>query len=167
MIRRLKSIPIQEAGENVPLAADVFEEDGRCYFIANCSIDADGSGGNPYNDPYFQPDTAYRYKGDALNPYKVPFIVLPSSLIQAVIPVVLGCRARMTNLKNGRSAEGIVGDVGPSKKLGECSCAMAEMVGMSGHPNHGGISDYNGVLYEWWPGEQTTINGITYPLQPS
>lgn len=167
LIHRLKSIPIEEKGQNVPLAVDVLQDGGRCFFVADCSIDADGSGGNPHNDPYFQPDTAYHYQGKSLNPYEVPFIVLPSSLIQAVQPVVLGCRARMTNLKNGMSAEGIVGDIGPTKKLGECSCIMAEMVGMSGNPNHGGTSDYNGVLYEWWPGEQTTIDGVTYPLQPS
>lgn len=166
MIRRLLSLPI--SGENTSiLAVDVLEEDGRDFFIADCDIDADGSGGNPYNDPYFQPDTAYHYQGKALNPYKVPFIVLPSSLVKAVAPVVMGCRARLTYLKTGKSSEGIVGDIGPTKKLGECSCIMAELVGMSGHPNHGGSSNYNDVLYEWWPGEQATINGITYPLQPS
>lgn len=166
MIRRLKSLPI--SGENTTiLAVDVLEEDGRDFFIADCDIDADGSGGNPYNDPYFQPDTAYHYKGEALNPYEVPFIVLPSSLIKAVRPVVLGCRSRLTYLPTGKSVEGIVGDIGPTKKLGECSVYMALMAGMSGNPNHGGTSNYNDVLYEWWPGEQATINGITYPLQSS
>lgn len=166
MMRRLKSLPIQQDGTPI-LAVDVLEEFGKCFFIADCDVDCDGSGGNPYNDPYFQPDTSYHLHGIALNPYEVPFIVLPSSLIAAVAPIVLGCKARMTYLRNGRSVECIVGDVGPSKKLGEASCHACSTVGMNPSPISGGEDDYNAVLFEWWPGVQTTIDGITYPLQPS
>jgi hypothetical protein len=165
--RRLLSLPISGEGTSI-LAVDVIIEpgDSSFAFIADCDIDADGSGGNPYNDPYFQPDTSYHYKGEALNPYVVPFGVLPSSVIKAVKPVVLGCYMEAHYYKTGITVAGIVGDVGPTKKLGEVSCRMAELLGMNPHPNHGGEDSYNGVLYRVWPGRVATIDGITYPLQP-
>lgn len=165
MTKRLLSLPIKGEGTSI-LAVDVLMDNGKVYFIADCDIDADGSGGNPYNDPYFQPDTSYHYQGKALNPYEVPFIVLPLSVIKAVRPAVLGCRARMTWLKNERFVDCIVGDVGPTKKLGEASCYAAGVVGMNPSPINGGEDDYSMVLFEFWPGVQTTIDGITYPLQP-
>lgn len=165
-MKRLLSLPIK--GENTPiLAVDVLMDGERVFFIADCDIDADGSGGNPENDPWFQPDTTYHYRGKALNAYKVPFIVVPPSIVKAVGPVVLGCRALMTYLKTGLSTECIVGDIGPSKKLGEASPQAALRVGMPASPIFGGEDDYSAVVYEIWPGESTTIDGIHYPLQPS
>lgn len=100
MIHRLLNLPIK--GENTSvLAVDVLKDGPKIFFVADCDVDADGSGGNPYHDPYFQPDTSYHLNGKALNPHKVPFIVVPSSIIKAVKPVVLGCRAKMTYLKTG------------------------------------------------------------------
>ncbi len=165
MITRLLSLPIQ--GEHTPiLAVDVLQEDGRLFFIADADIDNDGSGGNPEGDPYHQDDTTYHYQGKALNAYEVPFIVVPSSIIKAVPGIVLGCKARMTYIKTGLSTDCIVGDVGPSKKLGECSPCAASRVHMNASAISGGEDSYNGVCYDLWPGQQVTIDGITYPLQP-
>ena len=130
------------------------------------TIDADGSGGNPFDDPYFQPDTSYHHNGEALNPYTVPFIVLPPDLIRAVSPAVLGCKAKATNLANGISVDAIVGDVGPETKLGEASCLLAKLIGLSGHPNTGGTLNYDAIMYQFWPGKQICLNGIIYELQP-
>lgn len=166
MIERLLSLPIQGEHTSI-LAVDVLTELGKLFFVADLDVDCDGSGGNPDHDPYFHPDTSYHYQGEALNAYEVPFIVLPKSVINSVLPVVLGCRARITNLKTGQSTECVVGDVGPSKKLGEASPEACRRVGINGNPNTGGVDSYNGVLYEVWPGVPAVIDGITYPLQPS
>lgn len=166
MIQRLLSLPIK--GENTSiLAVDVLTDNGKLFFVADADIDADGAGGNPHHDPYFQPDTTYHLNGEALNPYEVPFIVLPPSIIRSVIPIVMGCRARMTYLKTGLSVDCIVGDVGPRTKLGEVSVCAAVRVNMNASPISGGEDDYNGVLYEVWPGQTTTIDGLFYPLQKS
>lgn len=141
--------------------------DGHCSMLADADIDCDGSGGNPDNDPYFQPGTTYHYQGKALNAYKVPFIVLPPSLIKGVAPVVLGCKARVLYRETGLIAYGIVGDVGPRTKVGELSVQMARRIGMPSNPNTGGTDDFRLCLYEWWPGQTVSIDGITYPLQPS
>ncbi len=166
MIRRLLSLPIR--GEHTPiLAVDVLTDDSGCvYFIADGDIDCDGSGGNPENDPYFQPDTTYHHNGVALDAYKVRFGVVPASIIKAVKGIVLGCKMKVTNLVNGKSAWGIVGDIGPSFKLGEISPAFANALGIPASPNTGGVDDYNALLYELWPGEAIQLDGVKYGLQP-
>lgn len=164
-MKRLLSLPIR--GEHTPiLAVDVLDDDGHIFFVADCDIDCDGSGGNQDHDPYFQPDTTYHHQGKALNAYTVPFIVVPASIIKSVPGIVLGCRAQMTYLKTGLSTECIVGDIGPSFKLGEASPQAARRVGMPSSPINGGEDDYNAVLFELWPGSQTEIDGVRYKLQP-
>lgn len=165
MIKRLTSLLIKGEQTTIP-AVDVLEEDGRVFFVADADIDCDGSGGNPEHDPWFQPDTTYHHDGKALNAYKVPFIVVPPSIIKLTRPAVLGCLARLTYIKTGKSTDCIVGDIGPKFKLGECSPCAATRVGIPPSPVNGGVSDYNLVAYEIWPGEMATIDGITYALQP-
>jgi|SRR6516164_7474254 hypothetical protein len=138
----------------------------RLEWTANMAIDCDGSGGNPDNDPYYQPDTSLHYNGKALNAYEVPFIVVPPAVINCVKPVVLGCMAVVVNLKNGMATQAVVGDVGPSSKIGEASCYCAELVGLDGNPNHGGC-DENCIRYMIFPGEAAEVDGVTYKLQPS
>lgn len=165
MTRRLLNFPVSDGGKIK--APDIFREpDGSYWFIAKFAVDCDGSDGNPDHDPYFQPDTSYHYQGEALGAYHVPFIVLPPQVIKAVAPVVLGCRAQATLLATGMASDAIVGDVGPSAKLGEGSPFLASAIGLDPNPNHGGTSDYNAVLFRFWPGIQITIGNITYPLQP-
>lgn len=169
MRRRLASINIQ--GENTPIkAVDVFEEDdGECWFIADCDINRDGLGenipGTPEYDPDFQPDTRYHYNGKPIDPYKVPGITLPDKLIQIVLPIVLGCKASMYYFETGIETDAIVNDSGPKYKLGEATPKAAKNVGMKASPTRGGEDDYNKVMFRWWPGKQVTIDGITYPLQ--
>ncbi len=165
-MKRLLSLPIR--GEHTPiLAVDVLEDDGRVFFVADCDIDGDGASGNLDNDPYFQPDTTYHHAGKALDAYKVPFIVVPPAIVRAVPGIVLGCLARLTYHKTGLSTECIVGDIGPSFKLGEASPQAAIRVGMPSSPIDGGDDDYNAVLFELWPGRVAMIDRVTYKLQPS
>lgn len=166
MIRRLTNLLIKGEGSKYP-AVDVLEEDGRVFFVADADIDCDGSGGNPDRDPYFQPDTTYHHNGKALNAYEVPFIVVPPAIIRLTKQTVLGCAARLTYAKTGKSCQCIVGDIGPTFKLGECSPAAAKLVGIPPSPVNGGVSDYDLVTYELWPGQVAKIDGITYALQRS
>ncbi len=169
MTHRLLNLPVTDGGK--VHAVDIFgEDDGSYWFIAKYAVDCDGGGTNPHNDPYFQPDTAYHYQGKPLVAEEVPFIVLPKTVVNAVRPIVLGCKASATVIKTGKTGSAIVGDLGPDlphAKLGEGSPKLAEDIGLDPNPNHGGTSDYNAVLFRFWPGEQVTIGGITYPLQAS
>lgn len=169
MRRRLASINIK--GENTPIkAVDVFvEDDGECWFIADCDINRDGLGenikGTPEYDPDFQPDTAYHFNGKPIDPYKVSGITLPTELIRKVIPVVLGCKASIYYFETELETPAIVNDIGPSFKLGEATPKAAYNIGMNPSPTKGGEDDYNKVMFRWWPGKQITIDDITYPLQ--
>jgi hypothetical protein len=94
---------------------------------------------------------------------KVPYVVTPPQLIGMVAPVVMGCRCVVTY--KGKSVEAIVGDIGPKSHAGEASMACAAALGINNNPKNGGVS--SGVYYEIFPGEQVTLDGVTYPLQPS
>lgn len=138
----------------------------RCCFFGDADIDADGSGGNPYNDPYFQPDTTYHFQGKALNSELTNFIVVPPVVVSGVAPVVLGCHARVTDFTTGKRAIAVVGDLGPTFKVGEVSIALARELGIPWHPVTGGLQEFR-FFYELWPGTPATVHGVTYTLQPS
>ncbi len=152
--------------EGVPIYASEFKGQLRMEWLANMTIDCDGSGGNPDNDPYFQDDTSLHHNGEALNAYEVPFIVVPPMIRNGVEPVVMGCQAMVLNTKNGLSTAAVVGDQGPSSKIGEASCECAQRVGLDGDPNSGGC-DENCILYEIFPGQPAVVDGITYTLAPA
>jgi hypothetical protein len=137
--------------------------DGSLTFLAGAMIDDDGSG-DPHNDPDFQARTSYRNGGRWLNADKDRYIVLPPEVILAVKPMVLGCRARVTNVKSGLSWYFIVGDVGPHEKIGEMSMSGAKALGIPDSPTSGGTTDAI-CVYEVWPGLPATLNGFTYALQ--
>jgi Fungal chitosanase of glycosyl hydrolase group 75 len=138
----------------------------RLQWDAGMTIDCDGSGGNPDNDPYFQPETSLKYKGKSLNAYEVPFIVVPPFVIGCVKPVVMGCMAVVINLEKGEVTQAVVGDCGPQKKIGEASCACAEEIGLDGDPNHGG-TEKKIIRYMIFPGIAAYVDGKQYELQPS
>lgn len=141
------------------------EEDGRVHFTADADVDCDGSGGNELDDPFFQADTTLHHDGKALNAELVPFIVVPKMVIVGVKGVVMGAQARVTNTHNNRSCLAVVGDLGPSRKIGEVSCQCARLLGLSGNPNIGGTDEHI-ILYEIWPGTPAVVDGVTYELQP-
>jgi hypothetical protein len=137
----------------------------RVEWVAKLAVCNDGSGGNPENDPCHQDQTAYWNNGKFLNPYEVPYIVVPPMIIEGVDPVVLGSQGTVVNLKNGLSTPAICGEVGPDEKLGEASVDAAERIGLSGSPNSGG-TDEKVILYAIWPGVPAQVDGISYKLQP-
>jgi hypothetical protein len=140
-------------------------ESGLVAFIGDMDIDCDGSGGNPDHDPYFQPDTTLHFKGKALNAYQVPFIVIPPVIAKRTREMVLGARACVTDLRTGRSTVAVVGDIGPSRKIGEASVECARRLGLPSNPNHGGVDIFT-IGYEITPGVGAEIDGVLYDLQP-
>lgn len=143
-----------------------FEPAKRCCFFGDADIDADGSSGNTYNDPYFQPDTTYHFKGKALNSETTKFIVVPPIVVSGVGPVVLGCHARVTDFRTGKRCLAVVGDLGPMFKVGEVSIAAARALDIPWHPVTGGLQEFC-FFYELWPGQPAAVDGVVYTLQPS
>jgi len=138
----------------------------RIEWLAKLAVCNDGSGGNPDNDPCHQDETAYYNNGDFLNPYKVPYIVVPPMIIEGVEPIVLGCQGVIINVKKGLSTPAICGEVGPDDKIGEASVEAAERLGLSGSPNSGG-TDLHEIAYAIWPGIPAIVDGKRYKLQGS
>lgn len=77
------------------------------------------------------------------------YIVVPPMLVQGVSGIVRGCKCAAT--WKGKRVFGVAGDLGPRKKNGELSIAMARALGLPSSPRNGG-SDVPDVLYEFWPG---------------
>lgn len=142
--------------------------DGHISFLADADIDCDGSGGNPDHDPYFQPDTTLHHAdGTALNAYTERFIVVPPAIVKGVPGIVMGCQAQVHYRASGSDCSAVVGDLGPSKKIGELSVACARKLHMPSNPNVGGEDDMRLVLYSLWPGVPAIVDDFTYRLQPS
>ncbi|WP_330214234.1 hypothetical protein [Pseudomonas sp. AM8] len=90
----------------------------------------------------------------------VPYIVVPSIIVQKTIGVVRGCLARVS--WNGRSVDCVVADKGPTNRIGELSIAAARALDIPDSPRSGGLNRPE-VLYELWPG----VPAPGFELQPS
>jgi hypothetical protein len=139
----------------------IWEHLGRVAFVADLDVDVDGSG-QSHGDPFFQPDTSLHRDGQPLNADVENFIVVPPVIVKGVGPVVLGCKAKVTDLRNGFFVDAVVGDIGPTRKTGEASRSVAVALGINPSPINGG-EDSPCILYELWPG----IPAPGYTLQPS
>jgi hypothetical protein len=152
--------------ENCPIYA--VEKFGvlRIEWVAKMAVCNDGTKANPEGDPHHCDETAYYNGGKFVDPYNVPYIVVPPLIIEGCDPTVLGCQGAIVNLKNGQSTPAGVFEIGPDEKLGEASCEAAGRVGLSSSPIDGGTDEHI-ILYAIWPGIAAVIDGITYKLQPS
>jgi hypothetical protein len=81
----------------------------------------------------------------------VIYIVLPGHWRAEAQGVVLGCRAKVEDIKTGKTAEAVVADFGPRAKLGEASIACARYFGVPSSPKNGG-TDERRFIYSFWPG---------------
>lgn len=88
------------------------------------------------------------------------FIVVPPLIVSLTRGIVRGSVCRVT--WKGKTAFGVVGDLGPRSKIGELSIAFARTLGMDSSPRTGGVSAAE-VTYEIWPG----VAAKNYTLQPS
>lgn len=96
-----------------------------------------------------------------LDSERVPFIVIPSPLIKAVWPAVIGCKALLVDTKTKKQVACVVGDVGPAKHLGEASIFAAKAIGIPSDPKRGGSSEHR-FNYVIWPG----VPAPGFVLQP-
>jgi|GEM_PF-920294 len=112
-----------------------------------------------YQWPDFSRDNPRRY----LDSESIPFIVVENYIRNRAKGVVLGCKARVTNLRNGRAVDCVVGDMGPLAKIGELSIAAAVALGLNGNPRTGGV-DAPSLKYELWPDVPAVVNGVTFEL---
>lgn len=139
--------------------------DGHVSWLADADVDCDGRNPNYDHDPYYQNDTTLHNNGEALDAYTEPYIVVPPLIIKAVVPIVMGCQARLTYRETGIRTDCVVGDVGPRQKVGEASVCACKTVGIPHNPNTGGESSFFMCLYELWPGHPALVNGVQYHLQ--
>lgn len=162
----MKQFQFASKGEGYTTTVFIHDQDDpiRVSFKGDLDVDCDGSGPNPFHDPYFQADTSLHHNGLAINANEVPGIVVPPMLRDMVHGIVLGCKARVTY--KGKSIDAVVFDIGPSRKLGEASTEAARRLGINTNPNNGGVDDPE-VLYEYWPGVPAVVDGIEYKLQPA
>lgn len=145
---------------------NIYEDDnGRCWMMADADIDSDGRNLNFDNDPYYQNDTTLHNNGQALDAYEERYMVLPKAAINGATGIVMGCQARVHYLRSGLIRTGVVGDQGPTFKVGELSVCYARDLAMPHNPKTGGESNFNMVIYEWWPGTPAVVDGYTYTLQ--
>ena len=83
---------------------------------------------------------------------RVIYIVLPSHWRALAKGVVLGCKAKVTDIKTNKSTLAVVADFGPKAKLGEASIACAKFFGVPSSPKNGG-TDEKRFVYQFWPDE--------------
>lgn len=144
----------------------VYEDsDNAVTYVAKAAIDSDG-GDNREGDPSWQAGTSLKHNGKPIDAESVPYVVVPPAIIHGVKGIVLGCEARVTDTRTGKSTFAVVADIGPRKKLGEVSVACAKAIGIPSSPITGGV-EIHVILYELWPGKAATLNGINYSLQPA
>ncbi len=151
-------------------SVDIYTSKDKSYvsFTSDLDICNDGSGSS-HGDPYHQSQTAYysggREGGKYLNADVDKYIVVPPQVRAKVPGVVMGCRGVVTNLKTKTSYLGVVGEIGPNNKTGECAYCLAKELNPMIEYNSG---DENEVyLYELWPGIPATVDGFIYKLQPA
>jgi hypothetical protein len=133
-------------------------------FTSNLDVCNDGSG-PPHGDPHHQSQTAYYNGGKYLNADKDCYIVTPPQIIEMVPGIVLGCLGRVTNLSSGIVHEGVVGDIGPDDKTGECAYCLAKKLNPAVTHNTGDLNKL--YLYEFWPGVPAVVGNREYALQAS
>jgi hypothetical protein len=139
-----------------------------CSFTSDLDICNDGCGPD-YDDPHHQAQTAYYSGGKEGNKYLNAdvdkYIVVPPQVRAKLPGVVMGCRGRVTNLKTQVTHEGVVGEIGPDDKTGECAYVLAKLLNPMIEHNCG---DENEVyLYELWPNVPAVDGNFTYKLQPA
>jgi Fungal chitosanase of glycosyl hydrolase group 75 len=137
-------------------------------FTSDLDICNDGCG-PPHGDPSYQSQTAYysggKEGGKYLNADVDRYIVVPPQVRAFVPGVVMGCYGKVTNLKTKVVQAGVVGEIGPDDKTGECAYCLAKKLNPHIEYNTG---DSNKVyLYELYPGVAARDGDFTYKLQPA
>lgn len=134
------------------------------WFVSDLDICNDGSGPS-HGDPSYQTQTAYYNGGKYLNADEDQYIVVPPQVRRMIVPVVMGCQARLTNMKTALWYPAMTGDIGPPDKTGEAAYCLAKKVNENVTYNSG---DRNQIyLYELWPDIPAKVNDKSYKLEPA
>jgi len=117
---------------------------------------------------YYVSATSYFHRGHKrtdplayVDSEKVIYIVLPSHWRKEAKGIVLGCKAEVRDIKNGKNTLAVVADFGPKAKCGEASIACAQFFGVPSSPKNGG-TDAKRFRYTFWPG----VAAAGFELQP-
>jgi len=117
--------------------------------------------------------TAYRWptkKEDTLDAYidseTIPYICVPPEIIAGVKGYVMGCKCIVRHRVSGKTASGMVADVGPRRKIGEISIEMARELGLNPSPRTGG-EDKPLLDYFIFPNIHARIGGDLVPMLSS
>lgn len=133
----------------------VYRAGGAVVWTSGMSIDCDGQPGSACNintDPYFQAQTAFNQSnGQPLKAEELPFVVIPlkSARWDYTTAGIRGGDLCVMVYKD-KYVFGVVGDLGPSARIGEGSYAAAAALGINPNPRSGGIG--SGVTYVVFPG---------------
>ncbi|HEY9676834.1 MAG TPA: glycoside hydrolase family 75 protein [Drouetiella sp.] len=114
--------------------------DSGVYLRSGMTVDADGSPRARQIDPDGQANTSMRYANNkSLNAEVVPYMVLPAGKYQQH-GIKLGDMVLVRNTDTGKMAVAVFGDVGPGRKSGEGSMALAAEIGLNPSPTRGGTT---------------------------
>jgi N-acetylmuramoyl-L-alanine amidase len=148
----------------------IYQKDDGKYVCFESDLDICNDGSGPsHGDPSYQSQTAYysggKDGGKYLNAEVDKYIVIPPQIREMVPPVVMGSKARLTNLITGVVSDGMTGEIGPDDMTGEAAYCLAKIINPAITHNSG---DKKGnYLYELWPGIPAVVDGFTYKLQPA
>lgn len=92
---------------------------------------------------------------------KIIYIVLPGHWRAEAKGIVLGCKAKVTDIKTKKTVDAVVVDFGPKAKIGEASIACAKFFGIPSSPKNGGTEEKR-FIYQFWPG----VAADGFELQP-
>ncbi|MEU4347195.1 glycoside hydrolase family 75 protein [Streptomyces sp. NPDC023838] len=125
-------------------------KNGAVFWKADLDVDCDGqttSACSRATDPWFQGDTAFHQSNDKpLNAEKLPYVVVPSSSsIWNYSSAGIRDGGVVAVVYNDKVEYAVVGDIGPSRIIGEASYATAKALGMNPDPCVGGAA--SGVTY--------------------
>ena len=151
--------------------ANVIRDDDRnlngkpsYFWFGDADNDVDGA---PYwhKDPSGQAGTRWTYNGKPINGDIIPFIVVPPQIIKMTPEILGGCIG--TAEYNGIVVPGVVGDSGPTSKIGEGSPALLRGLGLPALENGNGGLDTQEILYRIWPGvaARLEIGGEVYQFE--
>jgi hypothetical protein len=99
-----------------------------------------------------------------LDALTVPYAVPPGKVRRLCRGVLLGCKAKITDVVNGRSIECVTGDFS-GNRIGEASLFAARFFDPTLSARNG--DDRKRYLYEYWPGVPAVLNGETFKLIPA
>lgn len=167
------SVPLTINGS--PLLLDQTRPLPEWFYDSGSQVDGDGAitvhdpdYALDLTDPDYQNATSYQ---PSLDPDIDPWTVLPLQMFVGVKPMVMGCQAYLYNRTTKLWAPAVVGDRGPSIKVGENSIILNKMLGIPDSPISGGTDPAQHVIwYHILPGVPAVVtlpDGTTktYTLQ--